>query len=120
MVQPQPLRARVDNLMLFTPEFFLGFGNNTLAAIDFHPDNVGAGLDASSALMGEDGWGWWPFDISAGQTGDFHWVSDQSGETMYQNMGNFYMVGIPEYNEYDSAGAEAYYYDGQSPALSGQ
>ena len=58
MVQPQPLRARVDNLMLFTPEFFLGFGNNT-AAIDFHPDNVGAGLDASSALMGEDGWGWW-------------------------------------------------------------
>ena len=106
--------------MLFTPEFFVGLGNNTFSVVDFHPDNVWSELDASSALMDEDGWGWWPFDISPGQMGDFHWVPDESGETMYQYMGNFYMVGIPNYNEYDSAGAEAYYYDGQSPALSGQ
>ena len=59
-------------------------------------------------------------DLAVGQTGDYHWIADQTLETSYPNMGNFYMVGIPEYNEYDSAAAEAYYYNGQSPAISGQ
>ena len=116
MVQPQPLRARVDNLMLFTTEFFVELGNNTPSAIGFHPDNVQSASDANDI----DGWGWWPFDLSDDQMGDFHFVRDETLQMQSQGMSNFFIVGNPEYNEIDSAGASAYYYNENTHALSGQ
>ena len=68
----------------------------------------------------EDGWGWWPFDLSDGQMGDFHFVRDETLQMQSQGMSSFFIVGNPEYNEIDSAGASAYYYNENTHALSGQ
>ena len=92
--------------MLFNSSFFIGLTNEAFTEHDFHPGNVGRGLDAMSAMFNEDGWGWWPFDLSSDHSGDYHWVRDETLETEYPGMNNFYMVGIPHYNDYDSAGAE--------------
>ena len=117
MVQ-QPLRARVD-INTFDPRVLVEFGNNTPSVIDFHPDNIRSNIDAKPGLDNIDGWGWWSFDIGPEQTGDYHWLPDDGYQTGIK-AGVFLHGWNPEYNEYDSAGAEAYYYNGESPALSGQ
>ena len=120
-IQPfEPLRARVDNLLVFNTDFFTGLQSDSVTMDQFHLNRLDAEMDAKPNNTNEDGWGWWSFNVSPDQISDLHFVPDVSAETRQIGMTNFYMVDIPMYNELDSARAEAYYYLEQSPVFSGQ
>ncbi len=104
----QPIRARVDDLMIFTPLMIENLSNFEQLDL-FEPTRT---LDADTADANRDGVGWWNFSLQPNQNDQFERVLDESLQTMHPGANTWFMLDAATGQTLSSEEARGNYYVG--------